>query len=227
MKMIWNNVLCMCIEHITYCSEETLVFNSRLTAVTSGRLFCNCRSQNGQEEFPTAPLYKKFSGRLLWRSCLRISIRLRSYPLQKIDRLLLNPFSFLVASADLCWASVAGQVALHSHAECLMNWGIHFSFDDTLSSCQGSWCRKASLSYVTAVCFFLHTTVFNITLVWCFVFTCNWMFCGLNAGVYKGRDARMTLQLYHMRALVKNTYSKITEETFIMDGFVSLFQKMG
>lgn len=81
-----------CIEHITYCSEETLVFNSRLTAVTSGRLFCNCRSQNGQEEFPTAPLYKKFSGRLLWRSCLRISIRLRSYPLQKIDRLLLNPF---------------------------------------------------------------------------------------------------------------------------------------
>lgn len=54
----------------------------------------------------------------------------------------------------------------------------------------------------------------------------KWAFCGLNAGVYKSRDARMTLQLYHMRALVKNTYSKITEETFIMDGFVSLFQRM-
>ncbi|XP_016429682.1 CUB and sushi domain-containing protein 3-like [Sinocyclocheilus rhinocerous] len=39
--------------------------------------------------------------------------------------------------------------------------------------------------------------------------------------VYKSRAARLTLRLYHMRALVKSTYSKITEETLIMDGFVS------
>ncbi|XP_050987326.1 CUB and sushi domain-containing protein 3 isoform X1 [Labeo rohita] len=43
----------------------------------------------------------------------------------------------------------------------------------------------------------------------------------LLSGVYKSRDARLTLRLYHRRALVKSTYSKITEETLIMDGFVS------
>ncbi|TRY62369.1 hypothetical protein DNTS_006565 [Danionella cerebrum] len=43
----------------------------------------------------------------------------------------------------------------------------------------------------------------------------------LLSGVYKSRDARLTLRLYHTKALVKKTYSQITEETLIMDGFVS------
>ncbi|XP_072548530.1 CUB and sushi domain-containing protein 3 isoform X2 [Salminus brasiliensis] len=43
----------------------------------------------------------------------------------------------------------------------------------------------------------------------------------LLSGVYKSREARLTLLLYHMRALVHGTHTKITEETWTMDGFVS------
>ncbi|KAL7840124.1 hypothetical protein AOLI_G00254470 [Acnodon oligacanthus] len=43
----------------------------------------------------------------------------------------------------------------------------------------------------------------------------------LLSGVYKSREARLTLLLYHMRALVHGTHTKITEETWTMDGYVS------
>lgn len=48
-----------------------------------------------------------------------------------------------------------------------------------------------------------------------------------NAGVYKSGEARLTLRLYHMRALVHGTHAKITEETWTMDGFVSIAYYFG
>ncbi|XP_058232392.1 CUB and sushi domain-containing protein 3 isoform X1 [Hemibagrus wyckioides] len=49
----------------------------------------------------------------------------------------------------------------------------------------------------------------------------------LLSGVYKSSEARLTLRLYHMRALVHGTHTKITEETWTMDGFVSAEQDGG
>ncbi|CAM4696123.1 unnamed protein product [Leuciscus chuanchicus] len=43
----------------------------------------------------------------------------------------------------------------------------------------------------------------------------------LLSGVYKSRAARLTLRLHHMRSLVKSSFSLISEQTLIMDGFVS------
>uniref|UniRef100_A0A8C7GCM9 CUB and Sushi multiple domains 3 n=1 Tax=Oncorhynchus kisutch TaxID=8019 RepID=A0A8C7GCM9_ONCKI len=43
----------------------------------------------------------------------------------------------------------------------------------------------------------------------------------LLSGVYKNREARLMLLLYHMKALAHSTYSRVTEETWAMDGFVS------
>ncbi|XP_056125886.1 CUB and sushi domain-containing protein 3 isoform X4 [Rhinichthys klamathensis goyatoka] len=43
----------------------------------------------------------------------------------------------------------------------------------------------------------------------------------LLSGVYKSRAARLTLRLHHMRSLVKSSFSQISEQTLIMDGFVS------
>ncbi|GAA6067765.1 CUB and sushi domain-containing protein 3, partial [Tachysurus ichikawai] len=41
----------------------------------------------------------------------------------------------------------------------------------------------------------------------------------LLSGVYKSSEAHLTLRLYHTRALVQGTHTKITEETWTMDGF--------
>ncbi|MCI4391222.1 hypothetical protein PGIGA_G00131640 [Pangasianodon gigas] len=49
----------------------------------------------------------------------------------------------------------------------------------------------------------------------------------LLSGVYKSSEARLTLRLYHTRALVHGTHAKITEETWTMDGFVSAEQEGG
>nr|XP_014040134.1 unnamed protein product [Salmo salar] len=43
----------------------------------------------------------------------------------------------------------------------------------------------------------------------------------LLSGVYKNREARLMLLLYQMKALSHSTYSRVTEETWAMDGFVS------
>ncbi|KAK6327208.1 hypothetical protein J4Q44_G00028530 [Coregonus suidteri] len=43
----------------------------------------------------------------------------------------------------------------------------------------------------------------------------------LLSGVYKNREARLMLLLYHMKALAHSTYNQVTEETWAMDGFVS------
>ncbi|XP_041962329.1 CUB and sushi domain-containing protein 3 isoform X2 [Alosa sapidissima] len=43
----------------------------------------------------------------------------------------------------------------------------------------------------------------------------------LLSGVYKSREARLTLQLHHSQTLAHSTYSKTTEDTWAMDGFVS------
>lgn len=44
----------------------------------------------------------------------------------------------------------------------------------------------------------------------------------VDAGVYKSDAARLTLRLYHTRALVHGTHAKITEDNWTMDGFVSI-----
>ncbi|XP_067093259.1 CUB and sushi domain-containing protein 3-like [Osmerus mordax] len=43
----------------------------------------------------------------------------------------------------------------------------------------------------------------------------------LLSGVYKNQEARLMLVLYNMRALAHTTFSRITDETWAMDGFVS------
>uniref|UniRef100_A0A7N6FBD4 CUB and Sushi multiple domains 3a n=1 Tax=Anabas testudineus TaxID=64144 RepID=A0A7N6FBD4_ANATE len=43
----------------------------------------------------------------------------------------------------------------------------------------------------------------------------------LLSGVFKRQEARLTLLLYHMRALAHSSLSRITDETWAMDGFVS------
>uniref|UniRef100_A0A4W5KS96 Uncharacterized protein n=1 Tax=Hucho hucho TaxID=62062 RepID=A0A4W5KS96_9TELE len=43
----------------------------------------------------------------------------------------------------------------------------------------------------------------------------------LLSGVYKNHETRLMLLLYHMKALTHSTYSRVTEETWAMDGFVS------
>ncbi|TSK20132.1 CUB and sushi domain-containing protein 3 [Bagarius yarrelli] len=49
----------------------------------------------------------------------------------------------------------------------------------------------------------------------------------LLSGVYKSSEARLTLRLYHTRALLHGTHAKISEETWTMDGFVSAEQEGG
>uniref|UniRef100_A0A674D7B9 CUB and Sushi multiple domains 3 n=1 Tax=Salmo trutta TaxID=8032 RepID=A0A674D7B9_SALTR len=46
----------------------------------------------------------------------------------------------------------------------------------------------------------------------------------LLSGVYKNREARLMLLLYQMKALSHSTYSRVTEETWAMDGFVSTLE---
>ncbi|XP_034142652.1 CUB and sushi domain-containing protein 3 [Esox lucius] len=43
----------------------------------------------------------------------------------------------------------------------------------------------------------------------------------LLSGVYKSHEARLMLLLYHMKALAHSTYTRVTEESWAMDGFVS------
>uniref|UniRef100_A0A668AKV0 CUB and Sushi multiple domains 3 n=1 Tax=Myripristis murdjan TaxID=586833 RepID=A0A668AKV0_9TELE len=44
----------------------------------------------------------------------------------------------------------------------------------------------------------------------------------LLSGVYKRQEARLMLLLYQMRALAHSSFSRITDETWAMDGFVSM-----
>lgn len=46
------------------------------------------------------------------------------------------------------------------------------------------------------------------------------------AGVYKRQEARLMLLRYQMRALAHSSLSRITDESWAMDGFVSLLRNL-
>lgn len=45
-------------------------------------------------------------------------------------------------------------------------------------------------------------------------------------GMYKRQEARLMLLLYQMRALAHSSLSRITDETWAMDGFVSIHRNL-
>lgn len=45
-------------------------------------------------------------------------------------------------------------------------------------------------------------------------------------GVYKRQEARLMLLRYQMRALAHSSLSRITDESWAMDGFVSILQNL-